>query len=293
MPQAHLSWGGGNHMSKDLALFIDARNALYTAIYAVKADRYKRPSNHYVVALLHLISNWIRHHNPSSVHIFWDAPRVTVWRKLVLSTYKNRIQSQYVEDISEDLRSSTKIVMEVFKYLNCRQYSKKQMEADDLIYAASVVRHPKSNIIITTDSDMTQIPFYLNSCSVYNPRKNAIVEVPSYNPAVYKAIVGDKSDHIPGYHGIGPKRGSALMEHVSDLEEFLNNSDRSIFNRNMLLIDLSLCPKLMANKLYVQKIMAEKTSFDSTAINKLAIEHKLRGFDVSYADIIPPFQNLK
>lgn len=275
-----------------LALFVDARNVLYRAIYAVRADRQHEVKYHYLVVFLRQFATWMRAHNPTSVHVFWDAPRATVWRRAALKTYKDRSTSNYVEDISQDLATTTAAAMELFEVLNVRQYSRKQMEADDLIYAAATVLHPNKSIIISTDSDLLQIPFLFHSASVYDPKKAQFATVPDHHPAMMKSIVGDKSDSIEGYHGIGPKKGTMLLENPAHLQEFLDMKGRDRYHRNLLLTDLSLCPRLFANKLYVQKIMAEPVKFDKSKISELIRKHKILGLDSEYANLIPLFSKL-
>jgi len=275
------------------ALLIDARNALYRAIYAVKADRRHSIKYHYFVVFLRQITTWMNKHRPGSVHVFWDAPRETVWRRLVLETYKTRVASTYVEDISEDLTMTTNVAKEFFKVMGVRQYERKQMEADDLIYAASINLHPQPSIIVSTDSDMVQIPFLLSSSSVYNPKKQEIVEVPECNPVLQKALAGDKADSIDGYYGIGPVKSAALLEDNNTLRGFLDSKGRRLFQRNMLLIDLSLCPRLLANRIYVQKVLSREVPFDKDTIDELIKKYKVIGFQSEYTDLTIPFMSLE
>jgi 5'-3' exonuclease len=275
------------------ALFIDARNALYRAIYAVKADRRHNVKYHYFVVLLRQITTWMNKYRPGSVHVFWDAPRNTVWRKLVLEGYKNRTASTYVEDISEDLATTTRVAKEFFKVMGVRQYDRKQMEADDLIYAASVNMHPRPSVIVSTDSDMIQIPFWFASSTVYNPKKQEEVPVPECNPILQKALAGDKADSIDGYYGIGPVKSAALLESNHTLQEFLDAKGRRLFQRNMLLIDLSLCPRLLANRIYVQKVLSREVTYDKNAIDELIKKYKVIGFQTEYTDLTIPFMNLE
>lgn len=279
-------------MEKRPALLIDARNALYRAIFAVKADRRHKIKYHYFVVFLRQITSWINKYRPESVHIFWDAPRTEVWRRKILSDYKDRSSSTYVEDISEDLSRTTNIAKNFFEHMNVRQYDKKRMEADDLIYAAVTMLHPHPTVIVSTDSDMVQIPFNFNTCTVYNPSKQLELPIPEVHPAIQKAIVGDKSDSIKGYHGIGPKKSEAMMQDPKALQDFLRSSGPSIYYRNLLLIDLSLNPNLIHNKIYVQKKLSESVGFDSDAINSLIRQYKTNGLLQEYADLVPPFKKL-
>lgn len=280
-------------MQESPALLIDARNVLYRAIFAVKADKRNYVKYHYFTVFLRQITSWMNKYRPSSVHIFWDAPRNTIWRKKIYETYKDRTGSSYVEDISEDLRKTTAIAKAFFNHMGVRQYSKKEMEADDLIYAAVTMIHPSKTIIVSTDSDMIQIPYTFHSCCVYNPFKNEEVCLPDINPVIQKAIVGDKSDSIIGYYGIGPKKSATLISESGKLEEFFNANGRSTFVRNMLLIDLSLNPKLLHNKLYCQKQLQTAICFNDAEIKKLINKYKINGMLQEYADLVPPFKRLQ
>ena len=273
-------------------LLVDARNALYRAVYAGKHAS-RNQQYHFFVIFLRQITSWIRRYKPTSVHIFWDAPRETVWRRKILPTYKDRSSSQYVEDISKDLAITTNVAMDFFDVMGVRQYSKKEMEADDLIYAAVTILHPIPSIIISTDSDMLQIPYNFNSCMVFDPNKKVEIEVPIVNPAFQKALTGDTSDSISGYLGIGPKKSGQLLSDIKNLESFLNVRGRDLYHRNLLLIDLSVNPRLLANKLYVQRQMCKPVNFAKILINDLIKQHRVDGLLQEYADLIPPFQKLQ
>jgi 5'-3' exonuclease len=238
------------------------------------------------------LNRWMNNYRPDAVHIFWDAPRNTVWRRKGLVTYKDRSTSQYVEDISEDLRTTTEIAQEFFAVMNVRQYSRKCMEADDLIYAATTVLHPKRTVIVSSDSDMIQIPFTFASATQYDPSKKEEVEVPATNPVWQKALVGDTADSIDGYYGIGPKKSAILLEDHRELRQFLEIKGSQIFYRNLLLIDLSLCPRLLHNKVYIQRRLAEPIRFCAKTINELIMRHKINGLLQEYNDLVLPFQKL-
>ena len=276
----------------DPALLVDARNALYRSIYASKADTRHEIKYHYFVIFLRQLTNWMNRLRPSSVHIFWDAPRNTVWRRSALATYKDRSKSQYVEDISAELKMTSAVACDFFKHMNVRQYIRPQMEADDLMYAATTILHPEPTIIVSSDSDMIQVPYTYSSSQVYNPSKKEITEVPTINPIWQKALTGDKSDAIDGYYGIGPKKSAILLKGHDDLREFLKLKGSDIFYRNLLLIDLSLCPRLLKNKIYIHKQLAKPVNFCSKTINDLIMKHKVLGLHQEYANLVSPFQRL-
>lgn len=274
------------------ALFIDGRNALYRAIYAVKRDRRPGSKSHGFTVFLRQLANWVNDFRPQSVHVFWDAPKATVWRRKILPTYKERDPNSYTEDIGADLEKVQQVTQAVLPFLAVRQYSRKYMEADDLLYAGAVVRHPAETVIVSTDSDMLQIPFMLNSVTVYDPQNRVNAEVPPCHPAVQKALVGDTSDKVPGYNGIGPKRSAILLEDHNKLQEFLDTAGRAMFSRNLILIDLSLCPRLLDNQLYVRRMMAKPVVYDKTRVKDLINEYKISGLTAELSNLAFQFKSL-
>lgn len=275
-------------MSK--ALLIDARNALYRAVYAGLANKHQVKPHFFIILLRHF-TNLINIIRPTSVHVFWDAPRDTVWRRTVLQTYKERQTNQHVKDISIHLPLLTEIAKEFFDVMSIRQYSKSHMEADDLIYAAVTCIHPKQSVIVSTDSDMAQIPYRFTSNSVYHPSESKFLNIPPYNPAHLKALVGDETDVIKGYYGVGPVTGKALLANKEDLQEFLKSKGSAIYYRNLLLIDLSFCPRILANTVYVERQLAKPVKFSNDKINELIEKYKIYSLHTEQSNLVMPFKH--
>lgn len=276
-----------------IALLVDAKNALYSAIYASRkpgkdaGERY-----HSFVIFLRKLSHWIRNCKASSVHVFWDAPRTTIWRRKILPTYKDRTKSAYVEDISEELAITTAVAKEMMARMNVRQYERESMEADDLIYAAVSVLHPFGTAIVSSDSDMVQMPYRFSSCRVYEPHEG-FLPTPTVNPVHLKAMVGDIADSIPGYRGIGPVKGQALVEDPKKLYEYLAAAGSLVYKRNLVLIDLALSPYLAANVFYVGKQLSTDVRFCSDEIHNLIVTHKVNGLYQEFSELVNPFKILK
>lgn len=262
---------------------------LYRAVYASHFENRYAVKYHCLVIFLRQFAGWLSKFKPKSLHVFWDAPRDTVWRRKIMPTYKDRSSSAYIANLGELLSENTQVARLLFDCLNVRQYEKETMEADDLIYAAATVIHPQKTVIVSTDSDLTQIPYMISTSDVYDPHKAVIVDTPKYHPAYMKAISGDKADSIKGYKGIGEKKGSLLMEDELKFQSFLDERGRDKFNLNLLVTDLSLNPKLLANRLYVKRVLGSNVSYDRNKLNDLIRQHKLVGMDTEYADLIPPF----
>jgi len=270
-------------------LFIDGRNCAYRAIYANQDNKY-----HSLVVMLRFIRTWLDKHKPRGVHIFWDAPRKHVWRKQILAEYKEREASRELpgRDVRDELIKVQNAAQDLFAVINVRQYFKKHQEADDLIYAACRNVYPDEAIIVSSDGDFTQIPFFMPNVKIWEPRLSKWAEKPACNPVVKKALMGDVSDKIDGYAGIGDVKSGQMAESPERLQQFLATVDRKMFLRNMLLIDLGLCPHLLANQMYVAKQMVTPITYDKKAVMALMGKHKLNGVFQEYDKIILPFRDL-
>lgn len=269
-------------------LLIDAKNIVYRSILSNNGEKY-----HHVTIFMRQLSSWVKKYKPTSVAVAWDAPRKSTWRRNILETYKDRGELINQRDISKDISITMQALKELLDNINVRQLYKDKMEADDLIYAAVSVIHPEKSVIVSSDGDMLQIPYKYHSCKVFNPFKKQEMPRPEISPVMQKALVGDNSDRISGYRGIGPKKSEQILESFENLNNFLSDNDKSIFYKNLLLIDLSLNPKLMNNKVYVMKELSSDIKYNDVEVNKLIMKYRIKGMLNELNDLIPCFKNLQ
>lgn len=267
-------------------LLIDGKNAVYRAVYASKKSRGSALNY-----LIRQVSSWIVRYRPSSVHVFWDAPRNEVWRRKIYPLYKNREGNEYIENIKDDINKLIIDSKNIFRYMNIRQYSKKYMEADDLIYATINILYPKKSVIISTDSDMTQIIYKYHNVILYNSSTASEIDRPEHDPVMLKILKGDKADTIEGFRGIGDKKAIALLE-SNEVYKF-SRDNKSEFYTNMALVDLSVCPYLLNNKLYCMKILASNIDYQHSEIINIAKEVNSYDLVGEYNQHAPYFKDLK
>lgn len=269
-------------------LLIDGKNCLYRAVYANSPNR---DTQHPMTVVMRFIGSWVKKFDPSSVHVFWDCPRRDIWRMDVLPTYKDRPTSGR-EDVGQEMGMCYEVARELFPVLGVRQYNRKGMEADDLVYSACRVFNPHPIIACSSDSDYLQMPYAFQHVTLYNPMENKQIQRPDYNPAIFKALVGDKSDAVDGFEGIGVVRGRKLVDDPILRHEFLSKRGIVKYTTNMLLVDLSLNPHLLENDHYVIKTSINKVVFDHAQANRIITKHKIKGLLNSSNDSILPFKHL-
>lgn len=138
------------------------------------------------------------------------------------------------------LRPQIDRIREVLDALNIPVYEAEGFEADDVIgtLAHQAAEHCIESYVVTGDSDLLQlvnskILVVLPGAQRFGEYRifdvDAVHKRYGFGPERlidYKALVGDKSDNIPGVPGIGDKTAKALIEQFASIEEMHENVDR-------------------------------------------------------------------
>jgi DNA polymerase-1 len=123
-------------------------------------------------------------------------------------------------------------------------------------FPVSVVRHPTSEcddtianlvrtsstavewVIVSSDSDFTQLLHDRPNLRLYNPVKDEFVQAPQdYDYCTWKALRGDSSDNIPGVAGVGDKTATKIASDPATLKEFITRPEVApVFSRNYDLV---------------------------------------------------------
>lgn len=268
-------------------MIIDIKNALYKSLYA---HRMQNGKHSVIRLLLGQLREWNEIISPTSIHIAWDATRKTVWRRNILETYKDRDNKTYVADLKEDMNQATKVCRDFFANMGFRQYFRPTMEADDLIYALAYTLYPQDVTIISNDSDLTQISYRMKNVKIYDHKKYA--EIPTTDPVVLKAMAGDTSDNIDGYWKVGPVTAAKMASSNAAMHEFFDKRGIETYKNNLKLVDLSLNPELLENRIYVSKVLAKPVNFNSDAINEAMKTHNVPNLVTEYHSLLGVYSDL-
>ena len=133
--------------------------------------------------------------------------------------WDNMEEDQVPFSQEEDIRKA-------LDYMEIKYVYSEGSEADDLIYSVSEEAKKEAEVVISSfDSDFFQliddrvsVLRFRGKASVLWDKKKFYGEF-SFSPSsyvLYKAILGDTSDSIPGISGIGKKRAGVIVRHYEE-----------------------------------------------------------------------------
>tara|TARA_Y100000592_G_C5458660_1_gene312788 strand:+ start:247 stop:1053 length:807 start_codon:yes stop_codon:yes gene_type:complete len=137
-------------------------------------------------------------------------------------------------------------------------------ECDDVVGYLATNRHSSDDcVVISSDTDFIQLLSTDDDrVKLYNPVRKKFIEAPAYDYVGWKALTGDKSDNIPGFHKVGPKTAEKLITDDQKLNEFLSVDDRlTRYEKNVELIRFENVDE--------DKLEAVCGSYDSQAIRDI------------------------
>jgi len=244
-------------------VLIDSNNRAWASFYAYSRLSYEGESVSIIYGLPSIIKSLITKLSPTNMIAVWDGSRDKE-REKVLPNYKGERESKDLVDY-ENWLDQKKVVQSMLNKLGVSQAMNETMEADDLIYSLvrKNIRKYKRITIISADKDFNQLVRNYNPkkglarVDIFNDSKKLLIDkdnmvsVFGYTPKQtvdYLSLVGDKSDSIPGYSGIGHKRALDLLSKYNSLAAFLKSNDNhtlikrdillELVKKNLILIDL-------------------------------------------------------
>lgn len=177
-------------------------------------------------------------------------------------------------NIATDLYDQLEEIKTLLIHFGINVVSANDLEADDLI-ASSAHRLNKDQIeceIYSSDKDLLQLVNELNSVYLFVKGVSQMVCYTHENfyklseglkpdqICDYKALVGDKSDNIPGIKGIGKKKAIDLLTEYNDLANIYKNinhirlnSTKNALLQNRLQADFYKCLVTLTKNYYSNK----------------------------------------
>jgi len=218
--------------SKKLVL-IDGHALAYRAFHALPADMKtsRGELTNAVYGFTSMLLNVLRDERPAYIAVTFDKGRT--FRHDIYPDYK-----AHRAKMPDEMRSQMERVRQVVEALGIPIFEQDGYEADDLLgaLAAQAEKQGVDTLIVTGDMDLLQLVdehtrvltsrWRFSDTVVYD--LDGVGRRYGLSPTQlvdFKALVGDKSDNIPGVPGIGEKTAASLLKKYGTLEGIYEHLD--------------------------------------------------------------------
>jgi hypothetical protein len=270
-------------------ILIDLNQVLLAGLMAQIANhKGKLDENLIRHMVLNIIRNHLKNFRGEYGEVVLCCDNRKYWRKEFFPFYKasrkkNREKSDLDWHLIFDILS--KLKQELKENFPYKVVDVEGAEADDIIGTLVPIYAPHQKILIlSSDGDFLQLQSYGDNVKQYNPSQKKFVK--SVNPKQElkeKIIRGDKGDGIPNIFSpsdcfVRDLRQKPITKNIIDkyLKEDVDNyseTDKTNYSRNATLIDLSLIPSDIKQKIINT---FEETKPAKGKILNYFIEHKLK-----------------
>jgi DNA polymerase-1 len=284
-------------------LLIDGENILHQSFHKFenfRAENGKKSGAIY--GFFRFVGGMIVRFHPKDVYITFDNGHSPI-RDGILKDYKGHRKNISVD--YESLQEQKAVIIKMLGILRVKYIFDKrkttQWEGDDfLAYLTMNLKSKGKIMIVSSDKDFNQL--LDKKVKIYNPRKEDIIThdtckikfgYEAKETADYLSLVGDKSDDIPGYPGIGEKKARQFLDKYGSIENALQSDfpDKEklgeIHKRNRLLIDLTYFIDnypMKPGTLFTSwedlpmKVYPSHTHIHGNRLKKICIDYSLHSF---------------
>lgn len=261
-------------------MIIDSFSLLYKAFFGVRPMRASdgTPTNA-IYGFMNMLLKLVKEYHPEYLFAAFDAGKVT-FRTQTYDAYKAGRQ-----EMPEDLRMQVPIIMELMKQANIIFLQRENYEADDILGFVShaAADHGYETIIVSGDRDSFQLAS--ETTKILYAKKGVSDTVWADRAYIYetyqiepkqlidvKALMGDKSDNIPGIAGVGEKTALNLIqsyqsldgvyEHIDEIkgklkEKLINEKEMAYLSRELATICTDVPVDFVLNGEYAYDFTAE------------------------------------
>lgn len=246
---------------------------------------------------------YITRFNPDDVYISFDNGRSS-FRTNLIPDYKGHRKNIAVD--YESLQTQKRIIMKILGMLRIKYIFDKRKttnyEGDDFLAYLILNNFNKDKVtLVSSDKDFNQL-IDGNRVRIFNPRKEEIVyesncrELFGYGAKEtvdYLSMVGDKSDDISGFSGIGPVKARKILDDYGTLLSFVQKNPKyeEIYLRNQKMIDLRVFINqnyILPDRLPIKKYKSKTIKHDK--FKELCIDYSFSSFMTN--EFMKPFNNL-
>ncbi|HFI0252414.1 TPA: DNA polymerase I [Streptococcus suis] len=226
-------------MKKNKLLLIDGSSVAFRAFFALynQIDRFKNANGLHTNAIYGfnlMLDHMMKRIEPTHILVAFDAGKTTFRTEMYADYKAGRAKTP------DEFREQFPFIRQMLDAMGVKHYELAQYEADDIIGTldkmAERTNIPFDVTIVSGDKDLIQLT---DENTVVEISKKGVAEFEEFTPAYLmekmgitpaqfidlKALMGDKSDNIPGVTKIGEKTGLKLLIEHGSLDGIYENID--------------------------------------------------------------------
>ena len=215
--------------TEDPIILVDGSSYLYRAYHALPPlENSKNQPTGAIKGVISMIKRILIDHPESDLAVVFDAKGKTFRHDMYTEYKANR------PPMPDDLVSQIEPIHKIIQLMGIKLIMISGVEADDVIGTlAEQARKKKLDTVISTgDKDMTQL--VCKNVSVVNTMTGELLDesgvkekfgVPPEHITDYLALIGDKSDNVPGVDKVGPKTAVKWLDEYTNLENVIKNAE--------------------------------------------------------------------
>ncbi|HGF1450157.1 TPA: DNA polymerase I [Streptococcus suis] len=226
-------------MRKNKLLLIDGSSVAFRAFFALynQIDRFKNANGLHTNAIYGfnlMLDHMMKRIEPSHILVAFDAGKTTFRTEMYADYKAGRAKTP------DEFREQFPFIRQMLDAMGVKHYELAQYEADDIIGTLDKMAErtdiPFDVTIVSGDKDLIQLT---DENTVVEISKKGVAEFEEFTPAYLmekmgitpaqfidlKALMGDKSDNIPGVTKIGEKTGLKLLIEHGSLDGIYENID--------------------------------------------------------------------
>jgi DNA polymerase-1 len=216
-------------MSDNTLVLIDGSSYLYRAFHALpRLSNSRGDPTGAVYGVLNMINKLIREQSSENIAVVVDAPGKT-FRDEMFEEYKATR-----EPMPDELRSQVDPLLDAVIGMGLPLLRVEGVEADDVIgtLCRQAVKGGMDVLVSTGDKDMAQL--VEDKITLINTMSGTVLDRDGVKKKFdvypeqiidYLALVGDKSDNIPGVPKVGPKTAAKWLNQYGSVSEIVGNAD--------------------------------------------------------------------
>ena len=225
-------------------ILIDSSNLLHRAVWIAENGKIKvNPSYIFLTS----VKKYADKFNTSNIYSVWDKRLIPTEKNYRQTLSEGEYKGNRDKEKNEAVYKHEQLTSDILATLGVRNIYPGILEGDDVIaWLCSKIQGEK--IIVSAEQDMIQL--IDNKTIVYSPIKNIIINNNNFKQVTgieknqflrYKALMGDKSDNIPGLPKCGPKTATKLIAECPDDDSLLAKMGEKALEpyfKNLKLVDL-------------------------------------------------------